>query len=258
MTGQQIGTNLTSETIAGYALPGRALANMIFKSYALQGLLSALNFIQGLKLGHYMKIPPRATFYVQVVGAVWAAIVQVGIKSWMFGHIEGLCTEDQAHNFTCPHAGVFYTSSIVWGVIGPDQLVSFLESLCPLVNVTLFIYLPNVSLSFFLQFTLQFGKDRPYNPIYWALLVGVFVPFPTWLLARKYPKSWYKFVSWPLIFTGVSYLPSAAGINYSAWFLAAFVFREFERFEKEVILKDRSLICSSFLYYRIPPKKIQL
>lgn len=124
MTGQQIGTNLTSETIAGYVLPGKAFPNMIFKVYALQGLLSGLNFVQDLKLGHYMKIPPRATFAVQIAGALWGAVVQVGVKTWMFGHIEGLCTPNQAHNFVCPHASVFYTSSIVWGVIGPEKLVS--------------------------------------------------------------------------------------------------------------------------------------
>lgn len=210
MTGQQIGTNLTSETIAGYALPGRALANMIFKSYALQGLLSALNFIQGLKLGHYMKIPPRATFYVQVVGAVWAAIVQVGIKSWMFGHIEGLCTEDQAHNFTCPHAGVFYTSSIVWGVIGPDQLVSFLESLCPLVNVTLFIYLPNVSLFLSPIHTTVWKRQALQSDLLGSASRGL-RSFPDLALGQKIPKVLVQVrqlafdLHWCLLFTKCSW-----------------------------------------------------
>lgn len=34
----------------------------LFKTYSIQTLNSAVLFIQDLKLGHYMKIPPRITF----------------------------------------------------------------------------------------------------------------------------------------------------------------------------------------------------
>lgn len=34
----------------------------IFKGYTIQTLAEALSFVQDLKLGHYIKVPPRATF----------------------------------------------------------------------------------------------------------------------------------------------------------------------------------------------------
>jgi hypothetical protein len=35
---------------------------MVFKSYSIQTLIESASFTQDLKLGHYIKVPPRATF----------------------------------------------------------------------------------------------------------------------------------------------------------------------------------------------------
>ncbi|SNX86611.1 probable oligopeptide transporter [Melanopsichium pennsylvanicum] len=192
MTGQAIGTNLIGELIVGYMLPGKPLPNMIFKAFALQGLIGGLQFVQDLKLGHYMKIPPRLTFIAQLMGVVVACFVQLGVKNWMFSNIHGLCSPTQPDSFTCPHISVFYTASLVWGAIGPARM---------------------------------FGSDSIYRPMYWAMLFGALIPVPFWLLARRFPRSWIRYISWPVIFAGVSYIPPASGINYSAWFMVGFVFQ---------------------------------
>ncbi len=192
MTGQAIGTNLIGELIVGYLLPGKPLPNMIFKAYALQGLLGGLQFVQDLKLGHYMKIPPRLTFMAQLTGVLVACFVQLGVKQWMFANIQGICSPDQPDSFTCPHIRVFYTASLVWGAIGPARM---------------------------------FGNDSIYRPMYWAMLVGALIPIPFWLAARRYPRSWIRYISWPVIFAGVSFIPPASGINYSSWFAVGFIFQ---------------------------------
>lgn len=192
MTGQAIGTNLIGELIVGYMLPGKPLPNMIFKAFALQGLIGGLQFVQDLKLGHYMKIPPRLTFIAQLTGVVVACFVQLGVKEWMFSNISHLCSPEQADSFTCPHISVFYTASLVWGAIGPARM---------------------------------FGSDSIYRPMYWAMLFGALIPVPFWLLARRFPRSWIRYISWPVIFAGVSYIPPASGINYSSWFAVGFVFQ---------------------------------
>lgn len=192
MTGTAIGTNLIGELTAGYALPGVPIANMIFKVYAFTTLSGGLNFTQDLKLGHYMKVPPRQSFAVQTIFPVWIALVQIGVQQFMMSHVNDLCSPQQAHRFTCPHARVFFTSSIVWGIIGPRRL---------------------------------FGDQGLYTPLYWALLVGVALPVPFWLLARKYPKSWLKFVSVPIALSCTTYVPPASGIVYTSWFTVAFIFQ---------------------------------
>jgi uncharacterized oligopeptide transporter (OPT) family protein len=87
---------------------------MVFKAYSVQTLAEATSFIQDLKLGHYVKVPPRATFLVQLVATTLAAFIQVGVKQWIFDNVEDICSEGQKSNLTCPHNQVFYTASAVW------------------------------------------------------------------------------------------------------------------------------------------------
>ena len=71
----------------------------------------------------------------------------------------------------------------------------------------------------------QFGLGSIYHPQVYALIIGTFLPFPFWLYQRRYPQSWIRWVSTPVILNGVSSIPPATGINYSSWFLVGFVFQ---------------------------------
>lgn len=53
---------MLAQIVPGTVLPGNPLANMVFKAYSVQTLTEATMFVQDLKLGHYIKVPPRATF----------------------------------------------------------------------------------------------------------------------------------------------------------------------------------------------------
>lgn len=50
----------------GIILPGRPIANVCFKTYGYMSMAQAVSFLSDFKLGHYMKIPPRSMFLVQV------------------------------------------------------------------------------------------------------------------------------------------------------------------------------------------------
>ncbi|KAK7052812.1 hypothetical protein VNI00_004131 [Paramarasmius palmivorus] len=214
MTGQGITLNILAQIIPGSLIPGNPLANMVFKSYSVQTLTEATSFVQDLKLGHYVKVPPRATFIVL------AAFVQVGVKTWMFDHVPDICQKDQKSQLTCPHNQVFFTASAVWGLIGPTR---------------------------------QFGPSSIYHPHLYAILIGVFLPLPFWLWQRRYPNSWVKYVSTPVILNGVSAIPPATGINYSAWFLTGFVFqylirkRSFSWWAKFNYVTSAALDCGTVL-----------
>lgn len=51
----------------GVILPGRPIANVCFKVYGYMSMTQAISFLSDFKLGHYMKIPPRSMFLVQVM-----------------------------------------------------------------------------------------------------------------------------------------------------------------------------------------------
>ncbi|KAF8589528.1 oligopeptide transporter [Ramaria rubella] len=192
MTGQPITLNLPAQIIPGMLLPGNPLANMVFKSYSVQTLNEAINFTQDLKLGHYIKVPPRATFMVQAVATILAAFVQVMVKEWMFANIKGICTPEQKGSLSCPHNQVFFTASAIWGLIGPQR---------------------------------QFGDHSIYHPQLYALIIGAVLPVPFWLWQRRFPKTRLKFINIPVVLNGVQNIPPATGINYSSWFFVGFIFQ---------------------------------
>ncbi|KAG6330038.1 hypothetical protein ID866_9050, partial [Astraeus odoratus] len=62
ITNQPIGLNVITELIIGYALPGRPIAMMMFKTWGFMSMYQSLIFASDLKLSHYMKVPPRTMF----------------------------------------------------------------------------------------------------------------------------------------------------------------------------------------------------
>jgi hypothetical protein len=63
---QSPGLNIITEYMIGYIYPGRPVANVCFKTYGYISMTQAVSFLSDFKLGHYMKIPPRAMFHAQV------------------------------------------------------------------------------------------------------------------------------------------------------------------------------------------------
>ena len=51
---------------------------------------------------------------VQFVSTLFAGIIQVGVKQWMFSSIPDICDPHQSSLLTCPHNQVFYTASAIW------------------------------------------------------------------------------------------------------------------------------------------------
>ncbi|KAF0400039.1 opt family small oligopeptide transporter [Gigaspora margarita] len=72
----QFKMNNIIELMCGFLLPGYPIANVYFKVYESRALSQCLYFVQDLKLGHYMKIPPRSMFTSQIWGTFVGAIVE--------------------------------------------------------------------------------------------------------------------------------------------------------------------------------------
>ncbi|CEL58319.1 Glutathione transporter 1 OS=Schizosaccharomyces pombe (strain 972 / ATCC 24843) GN=pgt1 PE=1 SV=1 [Rhizoctonia solani AG-1 IB] len=192
ITNQQVGLNVITELIVGYMLPGKPVAMMIFKTFGYITMTQALAFVSDLKLGHYMKVPPRLMYLSQVIASLVSCFVVVGVQAWMFEHIPNLCDINQPNKFTCPGVRVFGTASLIWGGIGPAR---------------------------------TFNPGQIFYPLTFCFLIGAVLPIPLYFLARRYPHSWFKYVNMPVVFTGTGNLPPASGINYSSWVMVGFIFQ---------------------------------
>lgn len=40
-----------------------------------------------------MKIPPKVTFWCQVMATIWAAFVQIAVMNWTLGNIPDVCAK---------------------------------------------------------------------------------------------------------------------------------------------------------------------
>ena len=174
--------------------PGRPLAMMMFKTYGYITMTQALAFIQDLKLGHYMKIPPRTMFAAQTVATIWSCFVQIGVLQWALGTIKDICASDQVNHYSCPNGRVFFNASIIWGLIGPARI---------------------------------FSPGQIYSSLLWFWLVGALFPVVIYFAARMFPKSNIRYLSAPIIFSGTGNLPPATPLNYLSWGIIGFVFNKY-------------------------------
>lgn len=192
ITNQQMGLNVITELIIGYMVPGRPIAMMMFKTWGYITMTQALTFTADFKLGHYMKIPPREMFWAQIIATVIAGTVQLGVQSWMFDNIEGICLPGQKEGFTCPDIQTFGAASVIWGAIGPRY---------------------------------QFSPGQRYHSLVYFFIVGAITPAIAWLLLKRWPNSFLRYVNFPVFFNGTFRLPPATAINYVPWAFVGFIFQ---------------------------------
>jgi hypothetical protein len=74
ITNNHINLNVISELVGGFVVPGNAIAMNMFKSYGCMVLYNAILFSGDLKLAHYVKIPPRSMFRVQIASTFLSVI----------------------------------------------------------------------------------------------------------------------------------------------------------------------------------------
>jgi len=180
ITNQHSSSYLICQLICGVVFPGRPVANMVFVTYCYISSAQGIKFCSDLKLGHYMKIPPKLLFKVQMVATLVSSITQIGVLNWMFSHIPNICTAEAINGFTCPIARVHFNGSILWGVVGPQRF---------------------------------FGEGALYRPLIWAFLVGFIAPVVIWLVGRnRAAGSVWRKINLPVLFGSLSWIPPATGM----------------------------------------------
>ncbi|KAL8996998.1 MAG: hypothetical protein Q9188_006433 [Gyalolechia gomerana] len=197
ITNQHSSLYLICQLICGTVFPGRPVANMVFTTYCYISSAQGVKFSSDLKLGHYMKIPPKLLFQVQMLATLVSSFTQVGVLNWMFAKIPSLCSPDAINGFSCPLARVHFNGSILWGVVGPQRF---------------------------------FGPGALYRPLIWFFLVGAIAPIIVFVIGRRKPliSVWRK-INLPVLFGSLSWIPPATGLNFTSWAVVCFIFNSLIR-----------------------------
>ncbi|KAI5960217.1 OPT2, partial [Candida margitis] len=198
------GLNVLVELIVGYAIPGNGLALAFIKAlgYNIDG--QAQNFVNDLKQGHYTKLPPRATFRVQLLSILVASFIQLAILNFQITGIKDYCVPGNKQKFTCPSGRTFYNASVLWGVIGPKKVFDHLYPIlrwCFLIGFLLAFpcialkkwgpkkYLKTFEPAIIIGGMLNYA---PYNLSYYIPSVYVSLAF-MWYIKGKYEAWWQKY-----------------------------------------------------------------
>ncbi|KAG9440098.1 hypothetical protein H6P81_020263 [Aristolochia fimbriata] len=197
-TNQTPGLNVITEYLIGLAYPGHPIANVCFKTYGYISMAQAISFLNDFKLGHYMKIPPRSMFIVQLIGTLIASTVNIAVAWWLLNSIQNICQPDLLPSnspWTCPNDRVFYSASVIWGLVGPKRI---------------------------------FGPLGNYSSQNWFFLGGLVGPVLVWSLHKIFPRQkWIPLINLPVLLGATAMMPPASSINYTSWIFVGTVFNFF-------------------------------
>ncbi|KAJ1956537.1 hypothetical protein EC988_001293 [Linderina pennispora] len=190
VTSQTPSISMIAEWVMGAILPGRPVANLVFKNFSTVICQQALGLTQDLKLGHYMKIPPRELFAFQIVGTLLAGIVNLATTNYLLDNIKDVCKEE-GYPWTCPNASTWGAGSVIWGVVGPKE---------------------------------YFSKHSVYHSVPYFLLIGFLLPIPIYFVYRWKPQSWIRHVHIPVMMLGPGPYPPAPTSELPTWVAIGLVF----------------------------------
>ncbi|VFQ75186.1 unnamed protein product [Cuscuta campestris] len=197
-TNQTPGLNVITEYILGLIMPGKPIANVCFKTFGYISMTQAVSFLNDFKLGHYMKIPPRSMFIVQIVGTVVAGTINIGVAWWLLTSVHNICQDNLLppnSPWTCPNDRVFFDASVIWGLIGPKRI---------------------------------FGSLGRYGALNWCFLGGAVGPLVVWLVQKAFPtRRWISLINLPVILSTTAYMPPATSLNFNSWIFVGTVFNLF-------------------------------
>ncbi|KAK7917608.1 peptide transporter [Apiospora marii] len=229
--GNGIATNNLSKMIAGLCLPGKPIGNMYFAVWSHNVISNAVTLSNDLKMGEYLKIPPRAMFLTQIYGTILGGFLNYAVMiAIVTGNKELLASSNGDSSWSGATLQAYNTNAASWALAkyfytagAPYVMVTAgiaIGAAVVIAHRVLVIFLPKIR-NFSLyeinmpQF-IQFAGYVPYNAsqtcvIFSQLLAGFFIQF--YLRNHK-----------PRLFRDYSYLVTAAfdGAALLALFILSF------------------------------------
>ena len=95
-----------------------------------------------------------------------------------------ICNPQQEDKFSCPDTSVFFTASVIWGVIGPKNQFSKGQTYYRTYNndqINPILTLPKALMFFF--------------------ILGAVLPLIVWYLMKRFPSSFLRYVKFVIYFT---------------------------------------------------------
>ncbi|KAJ4478642.1 OPT oligopeptide transporter protein-domain-containing protein [Lentinula edodes] len=193
--------------IGSYMAPGDPISNMYAALYGSQPTVQGIKLLGDLKLGQYLKIPPKVNFLVQIIGCVVGALLNYVMElSIVKNQRAALLTIAGTRLWSGQNAQSFNSNAISWGALGREMFspgktyymvpVSLaIGAVFPVIQYGLYrkwprsAFLKNFNTSVVLQYScfLSVGVNTQVNT---SMLLGV---ISQWWVRQKYPRAFTKY-----------------------------------------------------------------
>ncbi|EAQ87390.1 hypothetical protein CHGG_04009 [Chaetomium globosum CBS 148.51] len=115
--GNGIATNNLSKMLAGLILPERPVGNMYFAAWSHNVISNTVNLSNDLKMGEYLKIPPRVMFLTQIYGTILGGFVSYAVMiSIVGGNRDLLALTDGNSSWSGATAQAYNTNATSWAL----------------------------------------------------------------------------------------------------------------------------------------------
>lgn len=177
--------------ISAFWFQGKPMSLLYFYMFGFATLQHAMHMSQSAKIGHYMKVPPKASMFVILLAGIWSACVNPSVTGWVLYNVKDVCTTTAKNNMICRSIQASFNNHLVWGLLGKHI----------------------------------FGSGGRYTFVFYFFIVGAAIALAVHLLRIFLPKNKFLQNLNPILLVGgAAQIPSVTGINYSTWFVTAFIF----------------------------------
>ncbi len=108
------------QLICSKLVPGNPVANMYAAMYGNNPQVQAIALLGDMKLGTYVKIPPKVTFYMQMLGTIVGALLNyVMAISIIDAQRPALLSISGTRLWSGQNAQSYNSNAIAWGALGP-------------------------------------------------------------------------------------------------------------------------------------------
>ncbi|KXN87769.1 Oligopeptide transporter 6 [Leucoagaricus sp. SymC.cos] len=172
-----IATNQLMKMVAGAINPGKPVANLYFAMWSHDVVYTSIRLSGDLKMGQYLKIPPRVMFLTQIWGSILGAIVNYAVMISIVTAQREILLDPRGTN--------------VWS----GQATQLLNSQAVTWSLARQLY----------------GFNGPYWIIPMSLVIGMVPTFVQWLIWKRWPKIGpiqVDTIMLPIIYTYASWMSS--------------------------------------------------
>ncbi|PVU94518.1 hypothetical protein BB561_002500 [Smittium simulii] len=112
------------QAFVGYLYPGRPMGNLAGRTFSETVLWQAVQSAENFKIGHYMKLPPKYIFLIQIFGTFLSVVISIFTVKFTASLDPDLCM-DYSKYWNCAKIKTVFSSSSIWGLFGPSELFNY-------------------------------------------------------------------------------------------------------------------------------------